>query len=157
DVRDRLARIVRNLPENADPPVVSKFDNDSSPVITLGLSGPRSGRELTELADKIVKEQIERSDGVGEVSLVGGRLRTMNLWVDADKLTSYGMSVTEVRDAIMRQNLDVPGGNITGRYEESVLRTVGKLPDEESFSNLIIKYVDGSPIRIKDIGRAEDG
>jgi len=157
DVRDRLARITRDLPANADPPVVSKFDNDSTPVITLGLSGPRSSRELTELADKIVKEQIERSNGVGEVSIVGGRLRTMNLWIDADKLTSYGMSVTEVRDAITRQNLDVPGGNITGQYEESVLRTVGKLPDEESFDNLIIKYVDGSPIRIKDIGRAEDG
>lgn len=157
DVRDRLARVQRDLPEDAQAPTVSKFDNDSSPVMTLSLSGPRSMRELTELGDKIVKEQLERSQGVGEVQVDGGRLRTMNLWIDADKLTAYGLSITEVRDAVARQNLDVPGGNVTGQYIESVIRTMGKLPDQQSFNNLIIKNVDGAPIRLKDIGRAEDG
>lgn len=157
DVRDRLARVQRDLPEDVLSPTVSKFDNDSSPVLTLALYGPRSTRELTELADKIVKEQLERSDGVGEVAITGGLLRTMNIWIDADKLTAYGLSVTEVREAVARQNLDVPGGNVTGPYIESVVRTIGKLPDQESFNNLIVKYVDGSPIRLKDIGYAQDG
>src|SRR5918993_1326698 len=81
DVRDRVATILRNLPDDTDPPIVSKFDNDSAPVITLSLSGERSIRELTELADKTIKRQLERSPGVGEVLLVGQLERAINVWV----------------------------------------------------------------------------
>jgi len=157
DVRDRVAAAVRRLPDDADPPVVSKFDNDSSPVLTIALSGVLSIRELTEIADKTVKPQLERSSGVGEVNIVGGLERTVNVWVDADRLAALGIPITWVRDAIIRQNSDVPGGNLTGDVREQVLRTLGKLTTAEAFNDIVIAVVDGAPIRIRDIGVAEDG
>ena len=89
DVRDRVATLGRQLPEDATPPVVQKFDNDSTPVITLALTADRSLRELTELADKTVRVQLERVSGVGEVNVVGGLDRAINVWIDADRLAAY--------------------------------------------------------------------
>ena len=157
DVRDRVAGAVRDLPRQADPPIITKFDNDLSPVMTLALSGDRSIRELTEIADKIVKPQLERSPGVGEVEIMGGLERAISIWVDADRLAAYGIPITEVRDAIVRQNSNVPGGNVTSLLEEKPLRTLGRVQNPEDFDNLVIATVNGSPIRIRDIGRAEDG
>jgi len=105
DVRDRVATVLRDLPRDADPPTISKSDNDQSPVLSLALSGNRSQRELTEIADKIVKTQIERSPGVGEVEIVGGLERAINVWVDADRLAAYQIPITSVRDAVERQGL----------------------------------------------------
>ncbi|HSE98174.1 MAG TPA: efflux RND transporter permease subunit, partial [Blastocatellia bacterium] len=102
DVRDRVATVVRQLPRDADPPVVAKFNNDSAPVMTIALSADRSVRELTELADKVVKVQIERSTGVGEVAVVGGLSRALNVWVDADRLAAYELPITAVRNALVR-------------------------------------------------------
>lgn len=157
DVRDRVATVIRQLPDDTDPPIVSKFDNDSQPVLTLVLSGNRTVRELTELADKIVKTQLERSTGVGQVRINGGLDRTINIWVDAEKLAAYELPITAVRDAIQRQNADIPGGNVTGRDRELTLRTTGRFTTAEGFGNLVIATRNGSPIRVKDIGRAEDG
>ena len=97
-------------------------------MLSIALSGDRSLRELTELAEKTLKEQLERSRGVGEVEVVGGIERTMNVWVDADRLVAHNLPITAVRDAILTQNADVPGGNVTGGDEERSLRTVGRLP-----------------------------
>lgn len=157
DVRDRVAAITRDLPETADPPVISKLDNDSAPVLTVALSGPRSSRELTELADKIIKVQLERSTGVGRVSVGGGLARTINIWLDADRLAAYKLPVTAVRDAVARQNLDVPAGNVTGAQQEQVLRTMGRLTSPTDFNDLIVANIGGTPVRIRDIGSAEDG
>ena len=157
DVRDRVATVVRDLPDDAQPPVVSKFDNDSSPVLTLALSGERSIRELTEIADKLIKPQIERSAGVGEVNIVGGLERTINVWVDADRLAAYNVPVTAVRDAVAGQNSDVPGGNLTGDEQEQVLRTLGHIADPVAFNDIVVATVDGVPIRVRDVGYAEDG
>ena len=118
DVRDRVATILRRLPDDIDPPIISKFNNDSSPVLTIALSGDRSVRELTELADKIVKPQLERSTGVGEVQIVGGLERAINIWVDADRLAAYRIPITSVADALRRQNSDIPGGNVTAGNRE---------------------------------------
>lgn len=157
DVRDRVATVVRRLPEDIDPPVVSKFNNDSSPILTIAVAGDRSVRELTELADKIVKPQLERSTGVGEVQIVGGLERAINIWVDADRLAAYRIPITAVADALRRQNADVPGGNVTAGNREETLRTAGKLTNSRDFSELVIATVNGAPIRISDIGSAEDG
>lgn len=157
DVRDRVAAALRDLPREADPPIVTKFDNDLSPVMTLALSGERSIRELTEIADKIVKPQLERSPGVGEVEILGGLERAISIWVDADRLAAYKIPVTEVRDALVRQNSNVPGGNVTSALEEKSLRTLGRVQNPEEFDNLVIATVNGAPVRIRDIGRAEDG
>jgi hydrophobic/amphiphilic exporter-1 (mainly G- bacteria), HAE1 family len=157
DVRDRVAAAIRRLPDDAEPPVVSKFDNDSSPVVTLALSGDLSIRELTELADKTIKPRLERSAGVGEVNIVGGLERTVNVWVDADRLAAHNLPITAVRDAIIRQNSDVPGGNVTGDIREQVLRTLGRLPEARLFNDIIVAVIDGNPIRVRDVGYAEDG
>jgi HAE1 family hydrophobic/amphiphilic exporter-1 len=156
DVRDRVATVLRDLPEDTDPPVISKFDNDLTPVLTLALSGDRSLVELTELADKIVKVQIERSSGVGEVRIVGGLERAINIWLDANRLAAYRLSVTTVRDALVRQNADVPGGNVTAGAQEQVLRTMGRLVDARAFNDLVLVSRDGAPIRVRDVGWADD-
>ncbi|MGH8544285.1 MAG: efflux RND transporter permease subunit, partial [Gammaproteobacteria bacterium] len=157
DVRDRVATVLRRLPRDTDPPVISKFNNEDSPILTITVSGDRSPRELTEIADKIVKVQLERAAGVGEVRLVGELERAINVWVDADRLAAYQIPITAVRDAIQRQNADTPGGNVTGGAHEEVLRTMGRILDPRAFNDLVITTVKGAPIRIRDIGWAEDG
>ncbi|HET8774596.1 MAG TPA: efflux RND transporter permease subunit [Thermoanaerobaculia bacterium] len=172
DVRDRVATVVRQLPEDATPPVVSKFDNDSSPVLTIALTGERTLRELTELADKTVRVQLERTAGVGEVRVVGGLDRAINVWVDADRLAAYQLPITAVRTALDRQNADLPGGNVTTDRQELTLRTMGRYTEPSAFENLVIATRTSSPdspadtnspigagvpIRIRDIGRVEDG
>lgn len=157
DVRDRVATVLKRLPDDADPPVISKFNNDSTPVLTLALSGPLSIRELTEIADKVIKVDLERAPGVGEVAIVGGAERTINIWIDAEKLAAQSIPATAVHDALARQNADIPGGNITGNQREQTLRTMGKIEDPAAFNDVIVTTVAGTPIRVRDIGHAEDG
>lgn len=157
DVRDRVNSVMRNLPDGIDPPIVQKRNNDDDPVMTVAVHGPRTKRELTEYAERIIKQRLERSTGVGEVAVSGGVRRAINVWVDPDKLVAYNMPITAVSDAIVRQNADIPGGNVTGRVREQQLRTMGKITEPEAFNDLVITTVAGQPIRIKDIGSAEDG
>jgi HAE1 family hydrophobic/amphiphilic exporter-1 len=157
DVRDRVSSVARQLPEDALPPVIAKFNNDTAPVMTVALSGNRSLKELTEVADKIVKVQLERSAGVGEVQIQGGLERAINVWVDPERLAAYQIPITDVRDALVRQNTDVPGGNVTGSSREMTLRTMGKLTEARDFDDLVVKTVNAQPVRIRDLGYAEDG
>jgi HAE1 family hydrophobic/amphiphilic exporter-1 len=157
DVRDRVATILRDLPKDTTPPIVSKFDNDASPVLTLAMSGDRSIRELTELADRVVKPRLERSAGVGEVRIVGGLQRAVNVWVDSDRLAAYRLPITAVRDAIVRQNADAPGGNVTRGAREETLRTMGRVVEPRAFDDLVVATIGGVPVRVRDIGSVEDG
>ncbi|MCC6672197.1 MAG: efflux RND transporter permease subunit [Planctomycetes bacterium] len=157
DVRDRVASVRRQLPRDALEPIVSKFDNDSSPVLSIAVSGDRPLRELTEFADKEVKIPLEQASGVGEVRMVGGLERAIHVWVDAERLAAYRLPITAVRDAIQRQNADIPGGNVTSGARESQLRTMGRITDPREFDDLVVANVDGAPIRVRDVGRAEDG
>ena len=157
DVRDRIAGVIRDLPRDVDPPVVNKFNNDSQPVMTVALSADRPVRELTELADKLVKPLLERSTGVGEINIVGGLGRAINVWVDADRLAAYQIPITAVRSAVVQQNADVPGGNVTEGSREQTLRTMGRVADPKIFNDLVVTTINGAPIRIRDVGFAEDG
>ena len=157
DVRDRVQGALRDLPPGIEPPVVAKFDNESSPVLTVALSADRPLRELTDLADRIVKVQLERARGVGEVAIVGGLERAINIWVDADRVAALELPITAVRDAVLRQNTQVPGGNVTTPTVEKSLRTLGRLSDPAAFADLVIATRDGTPIRVRDVGWAEDG
>jgi HAE1 family hydrophobic/amphiphilic exporter-1 len=158
DVRERVAAAVRNLPRDARPPVITKTDNDQAPVLTVAMAGNRPLRELTELADKTVKVALERSYGVGEVRLIGGLNRTINIWVEADRLAAYQLPITSVRDALARQNADLPGGNVTAGSREASLRTLGRVSDSKAFDDLVVGTAGNNlPIRVRDIGRAEDG
>lgn len=157
DVRDRVAQVVRRLPEGVEPPVISKFDSDSGASMTLALAGDRPLRELTEIADKRVKRVLERSSGVGEVRIVGGLQRTINVWVDADRLAAYGLPVSTVSTAIRAQNVDQPGGNVTDRQRERTLRTMGRVLDPDAFVDLTVARRNGVPIHLGDVAEIEDG
>ena len=157
DVRDRVATVIRNLPDDADPPVVSKMDNDTRPVLTVALTGERSVRELTEVADKLVKVQLERAKGVGEVAINGGLSRAINVWVDARKLAAYKLPITAVRDAVASQNSEIPGGRISEALVDRQLRTMGRLVDPADFTGITVATVKGSPIHLGDLATVEDG
>ncbi len=157
DVRDRVSGVLRELPEDVLPPTIFKFDNDSQPVVTIAVSADREIRELTELADKRLRVVLERAPGVGEVRIVGGVQRAISVKIDADRLAAYKLPITVVRDALRAQNADVPGGNVDGGAREMPIRTMGRIEDPGAFENLVIATVDGAPVRIRDIGSAEDG
>ena len=157
DVRDRVAGVIRDLPEDVQPPIVAKFNNDSSPIFTLALSGNRPLRELTEIADKQIKVQIERAAGVGEVAIVGGLERAISVSIEADRLAAYGIPITAVRDALRNQNSAEPGGNATAGNREMPLRTMGRIEDPKAFGDLVVAVVNGQPVRIRDLGEAVDG
>jgi len=125
--------------------------------MTIALSADRSLRELTELGDKMVRPQLERVGGVGEVRVVGGLDRAINVWIDSERLAAYQISISQVRQAIERQNADVPGGNVTTGKEELTLRTLGRFTDPRQFNELVVANVNGAPIKLRDVGRVEDG
>ena len=157
EVRDRLQGVLRQLPPGTDPPNVSKQDSDSDPILTLALSGNRSQRELAEFADRRVKVELERANGVGEVFINGGPQRAINVWIDADRLAAYRLPITQVRSALVRQNADVPGGNVDEGRRELTLRTMGRIIDSRDFGDVVVAQINGAPIRIRDIGNVTDG
>src|SRR5258708_3856946 len=110
EVRDKVSSIIRQLPEGMDPPLISKFDLDSNPIMTIGISGRRDVREVTEIARLQIQEPLQTVSGVGAVFLSGGQRRAINVVVDTDRLASYGLSVEDVRQALITQNLEIPGG-----------------------------------------------
>jgi len=157
DLRDRVAGVIRNLPLATQPPVISKFNNDSSPVMAVALAGNRSLRELTEYADKVIKIQLERAPGVGQVNLVGGLQRAINIWIDPDRLAAFNIPITAVRQAMVRQNAEAPGGNVTSGPREQTLRTMGRFQSSDEFNDLVVATINGQPVRVRDLGSSEDG
>ena len=156
DVREKVAGALRDLPPNVLPPVIQKADPDSDPVLSLVVAGDRSLRETTEIADKRVRRVLETVDGVGEVSLTGARLRQIRVFVDADKLAAYGLTVIDVRHAIQNENVEVPGGVIVRGEGELGVRTLGRLDAVSQFGDVIVSNVAGAPVRVSDLGRVED-
>jgi HAE1 family hydrophobic/amphiphilic exporter-1 len=156
DVRDAVSAAVRQLPRNIDPPVVSKSDLDSSPIMTIAVSGNRSSLELYFLADRYVKSVIESSKGVGQVSISGAAERAVKINVEAQRLAAYELSIMQVRDAIVQQNAEVPGGRVDEGLRERALRTMGRVAESKDFSELVVDTVGGVPIRLKDLGTIED-
>lgn len=156
EVRDKVATIVGQLPVGTDPPLIDKFDLDAAPVMTIAVSGRRNFREVTEIAKEAIKEQLETVTGVGAVTLVGGRNRAINVYLDPDKLVSYELSADDVRQALVRQNLELPGGRVDEGPQELVLRTMGRIETSADFEKLIIADRGGFPVRIQDVGRVED-
>lgn len=156
EVRDKIASIMKLLPTGMEPPLVDKFDFDSAPIMTIGVSGRRDVREVTEIAKREIQEVLPKVPGVGRVFLSGGRTRAINIVLDIHQLVSYGLSVEDVRQALLTQHLEVPGGIVEQGPRELVLRTLGRLSSAEEFNELIVSNRAGYPIRIRDVGRAED-
>ena len=158
DVREKVAGAIRNVPPTLLPPVITKVDPDADPVMSLIVSSDAmSLRTLTELADKQIARAIQTVNGVGQVSMGGGRAREIHVVVDIQKLNSYGLSIAQVRDAVSAENVEVPGGTVEQGKGQLLLRTLGRIDATEDFNNIVIATTNGTPIRISDIGRAEDG
>jgi len=156
EVRDKISTIVSQLPVGTETPIIDKIDLNAMPVMQIAVAGSRPMQEITEIARKRIKEDLESVSGVGAVIIVGGRQRAVNIVIDTDKLTSCNLSIEDVRQALIRQNLELPGGRVDQGSRELVLRTMGRVESPTGFLNLIVANQDGYPVRIRDIGRVED-
>jgi len=158
DVREKVAGAMRRLPPHVLPPVIQKADPDSAPILILTVAGEdRNLRELTEIADKQVRRVLETVDGVGEVALTGGRQRQIRILLDADKMASYSLSPQQVQSALIQENVETPGGRLVRGDSEFGVRTMGRIDAAGEFANIIVANIQGAPVRMRDIGRVEDG
>ena len=156
EVRDKVNTVVNRLPETADPPVVTKADPDSQPVIQYAISAPRSTIELTDLIQRQIQERLESADGVGEVVVYGGRQREIKVYVDPERLRAYNLSVTDVVNALRTQNLELPGGRLNEGARTVTLRTLSRVEKVEEFNDIAITSKNGYAIKISDVARVED-
>ncbi len=158
DVRDKVSRAQRYLPRDCDPPTVSKADADARPIIMVALqSDKRSLLELSEIADLTVKEQLQTIPDVSGVSIWGEKKYSMRLWLDPIKMSGYGITPIDIKNAVDKENVELPSGSIEGNTTELTIRTLGLMHTAQQFNNLIIKEVDGKIVRFSDVGRAELG
>lgn len=157
DVREKVSAAQRKLPPNTLAPTVTKSDLDADSIMRVALSGTRSVRDLTEIADKTIRRGLETVDGVGIVDIQGGRNRQINVYLDIDKMNAYNLSAQQIQGSVMSENVEAPGGRIVTGQSELGVRTLGRVESIKDFDNIIIKNVNGAPVRIKDIGKVEDG
>ena len=156
DVRDRVSRAQRSLPADVDPPTVSKADADAFPILFLSVqSDKRNLLELSDIAQNAFKERIQTIPGVSQVGIWGERRYSMRLWMDPAKLGAYKVTPLDIRNALARENIELPSGRIEGSNTELTVRTLGRLTTVEEFNNLIIKESDKIIVRFKDLGYAE--
>jgi len=157
DIREKVAAAINRLPRDTLPPIITKEDPQSDPIMTLLVSGPMSRRELTEIADKQVRRVIQTVDGVGSVDLNGGQGRQVRVLLDAQKLTSHNFTVLDVRGALQRENIEAPGGRMITGPQELGIRTLGRVTSAEQFGEIVIGTRGGTPVRIRDVAQVEDG
>lgn len=158
DVRDRVARARNRLPDEVDEPVVAKEDADASPVMWLTFTSDRHERnELTDIVDRTAKQRVQTVEGVGNIIIGGERRFAMRLWLDPEKLASYGLAASDVEAALQAQNVDIPGGRIESFNREFTVRPEGRLESADAFERLVIATRGNSQILLKDVGRAELG
>lgn len=156
DVRDKVSRAQRYLPRDCDPPTVSKADADARPILMVAIqSDKRSLLELSEIADLTVKEQLQTIPEVSSVQIWGEKRYCMRLWLDPIKMAGYGITPMDVKQALDRENVELPSGSIEGNTVELSIRTMGQMHSTEEFNDLIVKSTGNSTIRLSDIGRAE--
>jgi HAE1 family hydrophobic/amphiphilic exporter-1 len=157
EVENRVQTVIPNLPETAEQPTVQKLDTDAAPVLRIVVSAPTSLRDITEVAKDKIKERIESINGVGQVSIIGGRERQINVWIDPDKMRSYGISAVEVSNALRIQNQEFPSGRLDEGGTETALRTLGKIQKPEEFADVVVATRGTYSVKIRDIGNIEDG
>jgi HAE1 family hydrophobic/amphiphilic exporter-1 len=157
EVRNKIDLIVNDLPVTSEQPIVQKLDTDAAPVVRIAVSAPRSLREVTDVADKKIKQEIESINGVGDVQIIGGRVREIQIWVDPDKMRAFNVTVAQVADAVRAQNMEVPGGRVQEGARELTVRTMGRIVEPGQFNDLVIGSRGTYAVKLSDIGYAEDG
>ena len=156
EVRDKVNSVLSQLPQGTNPPVIGKFDIGASAVLNVVVYGNMDLIDLTLLAKKKIKENIETVSGVGAIDIVGGREREIHLVVNPLKLSAMDLSIKQVKDAITQQNIEIPGGKVEQKEREYVLRTMGRIQNVKDFNDIVIANINGAPVRVADIGRVED-
>src|SRR5688572_1223600 len=156
DVRDKVSQASRSLPTDLEaPPVVSKADASSDPIISMTVqSNTRNQLQISEWANNVLVERIQTIPGVSAIQIWGEKRYAMRIWFNPEKLTAYALTPNDVQTAMLRENVELPSGKITGNATELSVRTFGRLNTEEEFNNIIIKNVNGSDVRVSDIGEA---
>ena len=160
DVRDKVNLALRDLPQDAEQPVIQKIDPDAEPILSIILSGDLPLRDLTEFADKTVKERLQRVAGVGQVTILGGRKRQIRIWLDADKMRALNVTADDVVSALRRENADLPGGSLqtSGARAEFSVKTKGEVKRVEDFKDIVVSFRQlGLPTLLGDVARVEDG
>jgi HAE1 family hydrophobic/amphiphilic exporter-1 len=157
EVRDKVNRAIPDLPKTVDQPTVEKMDPDASPVLTLAVTSDKPVREVTEFADKVLRRRLESITGVGQVLVLGGRERQINLWLDAARLHAYHITVNDVSRALQQQNAEIPGGRIEEGPRTLTLRTLGRVPSVNVFNDVVVKDINGHQILLRDVARVDDG
>ena len=157
EVRDKLNGVLPRLPKTIQQPRVDKMDPDAAPVLSLALTASQPVRDITEYADKVLRRQIEGVNGVGQVLVLGGRQRQINVWLDGDRLRAYNLTVTDVARALQSQNIEIPGGRVDQGPQSVTLRTRGRVQTVAEFSDIVIRQKNGHPVVIGDVARVEDG
>ena len=156
DVRDKVSRAQRMLPRDCDPPTVSKADADAMPILMVALhSDKRSLLELSEIADLVVKEQLQTIQDVSSVMIWGEKRYCMRLWLDPVKMSGYGITPMDVKNALDKENVELPSGTIEGNTTELEIRTLGQMHTTQEFNDLVIKHEGTKVIRFSDVGQAE--
>ncbi len=157
EVRDKVNSVLPQLPKTIQQPRVDRFDPDSAPVLSLALTANRPVREITEYADKVIRRRLESLEGVGQVLVVGGRPRQINIRLDANRLRAYNVTVTEVSRALNLQNAETPGGRMDQGPQSVTLRTRGRVETVQEFNDIVVKANQAHPVRIADVAEVEDG
>jgi len=157
DVRDRVSSILRQLPTGIDPPVIDKFDVGAAPIMSVALSGKMPVRDLTKLADDVVKDRIQRIPGIGSVDLIGGREREIHVQVAPDKLDGRGLSVEDVVNALRAQNLELPAGRVDAYPFELTVKTKGEVRSLHQIEQIVVPNPRGVIVRIADVAKVVDG
>lgn len=159
DVRDKVSQATKSLPQDIDAqPTVTKADANADPIIMLTVkSSKMSAIELSDYAENILQEKLQTIPGVSSVSIYGQQRPAMRLWLNPEKMASYGITASDVKTALTKENVEMPAGKIRGNATEMLLKTRGRLTTEEDFNNMIIKQSDNQVIRFRDIGEASLG
>lgn len=158
DVRDKVSRAQRYLPRDCDPPTVAKADADATPIIQIGIrSNKRSLMELSEIAELTVKERLQTISNVSSVDIWGEKRYSMRLWLDPVKMAGYGVTPLDVKNAVDKENVELPSGSVEGNTIDLSIRTLGLMHTAKEFNDLIIKEQGSNIVRFRDVGRAEVG
>lgn len=156
EVQNKINQVINELPASAEVPVVSKMDPDASSVLQIAVSAPRSTRDVTLIADKLLKQKLENAEGVGQVRIQGGANREIRIILDPDRLRAYDLTVTEVIAAVRSQNMEMPGGSLRSGARDFTIRTSGKITEPAEFNDIAVATRGGYSVKVRDIGRAED-
>ncbi len=157
DVRDRVSRALSLLPKGIDAPVIAKIDPDAAPILYIAVKSNRSLREATELADKRIRRDLENIPGVGQVLIVGGRKRQLNLWLNGQAMRAHGITAQEIAQAIGAQNLAAPGGDVETGPRDVTVRVQGRVETPVELGRIVIRQSGDHPVRLSDVARVEDG